>query len=297
MELNLFGKTEIWIENIILKNADLREVASAVAEALALKEEEVIVTDVRENRIVLDVLRKRIHAEQIFGKKDELLKRLSEVRGVTVTTETTIHSDGILGFIALDKETAGKAIECSKQMINEIKNKIAKRAIIFPTGFEVEKGIIKDTNTPLLAERLEKEGYEVTKGPTLNDDENQIASNILNAVSMGYGVIIITGGVGAEDKDKTVEGVLKVDPKAATPYIMKFNVGTGRHVKEGVRVAVGNVGEAMIIALPGPTEEVKLCLEVIVQGLLQKLDKFTLADNIANALIKRLFKMRHTLES
>jgi molybdenum cofactor synthesis domain-containing protein len=296
MELNLFGKTEIWIENIILKNADLGEIASAVAEVLALKKEEVIVTDVRENRIVLDILRKTIHAEQIFGKKDELLKRLSEVPGVTVTTETDIHSEGILGLIALDKETAKKTIELSKQMINEIKNKIAKKVIIFPTGFEVKKGIIKDTNTPLLAERFEREGYNVTRGPPLDDDENQIASTILNAASMGYGVVIITGGVGAEDKDKTVEGILKVDPEAATPYIMKFDVGTGRHVKEGVRIAVGKIGETMVIALPGPTEEVKLCLEVVIQGLSQKLDKYTLADNIANVLRKRLIKMKHTLE-
>lgn len=294
MELDLFGKTEIWIENIILKDVDLREIACAVAEALALKGDEVIVTDVKENRVVLDVLRKTIHAEQIFGKKDELLKKLSEMPGVVITAETTIHSEGVLGFIALDRETAGEVIERSKQMINEVKNKIAKRAIIFPTGFEVEKGIIKDTNTPILTEWFEKEGYEVTKGSPLEDDENQIASNILNAISTGYGVIIITGGVGAEHKDKTVEGVLKVDPNAATPYIVKFNVGTGRHVKEGVRVAVGKAGEAIIIALPGPTEEVKLCLEVIVQGLSQKLDKYTLADNIANVLRKRLIRMKHT---
>ena len=293
MDLDLFGKTEIWIEHITLANADLGEISRAVAEILGLKDHEVIVTDVRENRVVLDVLRETVYAEQVFGKKDELLKRLSEIPGVKVTAETTIHSEGILGCIALDKELAKTVIERSKQMINEIKNKIAKRAIIFPTGFEVKKGIIKDTNTPLLVERLKKERYKVTRGNPLEDDENNIASNILNAISMGYGAIIITGGVGAEDKDKTIEGILKVDPDAATPYIVKYKIGTGRHIKDGVKIAVGKVGEVTIIALPGPTKEVKLCLEEVVQGLSLGLDKYTLAENIAKVLRKNLSEIKH----
>jgi molybdenum cofactor synthesis domain-containing protein len=293
MELNLFGKTEIWIENIVLKKADLSEIARVVAETLGLKGDEVIVTDVREKRITLDVLRKTVYAEQIFGKKEELLNGLSKLSGVTVTEETTIHSEGVLGFITLDKETAREVIEGSRQIVSEIKNKVAKRAIIFSTGFEVKEGIIKDTNTPMIGERLEKEGYAVTKGRPLNDDEDQIASNIIDAISMGYGVIIITGGVGAEDKDKTVEGILKVDSNAATPYIIRYEIGKGRHVKDGVKIAVGRAGETTIIALPGPTEEVKLCLEAVVQGLLQGLDKHTLANNIASTLRNRLIKMKH----
>lgn len=289
----MLGKTEIWIENVHLKNVDLGEIARVTAEVLELRNDEVIVTDVRENKLVLDVLRKTIYAEQIFGKKDELLKRLSEIPGVTVTEETTIHSEGVLGFIALDKETANKVVERSKQMMEEMRDKIAKRVIVFPTGFEVKRGMIKDTNTPLIAEWFKREGYTVTRGCPLDDDENHIASNIINAISMGYGVIIITGGVGAEDKDRTVEGILKVDPDAATPYIVKYEVGTGRHVKEGVKIAVGKVGEATIIALPGPTEEVKLCLEPVVQGLLQGLNKHELANKIANVLRARLNKMKH----
>jgi len=293
MELNLLGKTEIWIENINLKNADLGEIARVAAEVLESKRDEVIVTDVRENHIVLDVMRKTVYTEQIFGKKDELFKRLSELPGVIITEETAIHSDGILGFIALDKETAREVTEHSKQIVNEIKSKVAKRAIVFPTGFEVKRCMIKDTNTPMIAERLEKEGYKVAKEQILNDDEDHIASNILDAISTGYGLIIITGGVGAENKDKTVEGVLKVDPDAATPYVVRYRIGTGRHVKDGVKIAVGRVGETTIIALPGPTEEVKLCLEAVVQGLSRELNKHTLANYIADVLRKRLSKMKH----
>jgi molybdenum cofactor synthesis domain-containing protein len=252
LELNLLGKTEIWIENIILRNADLREIAHVTAEVLELKPDEVIVTDVRENRIVLDVLRKTVYAEQIFGKKDKLLEQLSKISGVTITEKTTIHSEGVLGFIALDENTAKEVTERLEQIVEEVKSKIAKRVIVFSTGFEIKEGIVKDTNTPVIMERLQKEGYKVARGQILDDDENIIASNILNALSEGYGLIVITGGVGAEEKDKTVEGILRVDPEAATSYIVKYEVGKGKHVKDGVKIAVGKVGETIIIGLPGP---------------------------------------------
>ncbi|MEM1550735.1 MAG: molybdopterin-binding protein, partial [Candidatus Bathyarchaeia archaeon] len=274
-------------------NVDLSEVAHAVAEVLGLGDDEVMVTDVREDRLILDILRKTVRAEQIFGKKQELLRRLSKIPGVIVTEETTIHSEGILGFIAVDEEMAREVIERSKQMVLEIKSKIAKRAIVFPTGFEIKRGIVKDTNTPLIVERFEKEGYTVSKGDPLEDDEEHIASSILEAISMGYGVIIITGGIGAEDKDKTVEGVLKVDPNAALSYITRYEVGTGRHVKDGVKIAVGKVGETTIITLPGPTEEVNLCLEIVIQGLSRGLSKHELANEIAGVLRKRLSKIAH----
>lgn len=288
MELNLLEKTEIWIENIKLKEANLNKIAQVTAEVLGLNQDEVIVTDVRENHIVLDILRKTVYAEHIFGKKDKLLKRLSVLPDVIVTEKTTIHSEGILGFIALDEDNGKKVIKRSQQIVEEIKSKVARRTIVFSTGFEVKRGTIMDTNTPMIAERLEKEGYRVTRGHTLEDDERQIASNIWDATHRGYGLIIITGGIGAEDKDRTVEAILKVDPNAATAYVVKFGMGTGRHVKDGVKIAVGKVGETTIVALPGPTDEAKLGLEAVILGVSQGLDKHALANQVAEILRKRL---------
>ena len=72
-------KTEIWFENIKLKNANLKEIAKTIAEVLSLREDEVLVTDVRENILVVDILRKTITVKQIIGKKNELLRRLSQI--------------------------------------------------------------------------------------------------------------------------------------------------------------------------------------------------------------------------
>ncbi len=294
VELNLLMKTEIWFENIELSNVNLKDVARAVAEVLGLDESEVMVTDVREKLMVVDILRSTISAKQIIGKKNELLRKLSQVPGVKVTPQTTIHSEGILGLIAVEESEAKEVLERTVQIVKEMRKRISKRAIVFSTGSEVKEGLIKDTNSPLIKEELTKLGYDVTVGGVLDDDEYVISNSIQRALDNGYGLIIFTGGVGAEAKDKTIEGLLRVDPNAATPYIVKYDKGKGRHFKDGVRIGVGRVGESLIIALPGPTDEVKIGLNALIRGLNNNLSKEQIANLIAGELREVLrSKMKH----
>jgi molybdenum cofactor synthesis domain-containing protein len=241
--------------------------------------------------MTLDILKKCIDAYKIVGKKDELLKKLSKLPGVSITENTSICSDGMLGWIALDDKRAEEALKRSEEMAEDIHRKILKRVIVFSTGFEVKSGQIRDTNMDTIVHRLEAEGYSVTRGAILRDDELHIASNLRQAVDYGgYGLVITTGGVGAEDKDRTIEAVLALDPEAAAPYICKYQEGTGRHIKDGVRIAVGKTSETLIVALPGPNDEVKSSLEALVRGLKSELDKNVLAENIASNLRKGLRK-------
>jgi hypothetical protein len=93
--------------------------------------------------------------------------------------------------------------------------------------------------------------------------------------------------VGAEEKDCTVEALQRVDPSAATPYILKFEVGTGRHAKDGVRIAVGEVGISRFVALPGPTREVQIGLERMLDALEKQFAKEEIAEHIASELRKK----------
>lgn len=294
MDLNLLEKTELWIENLKLKSANLNEIAEVVAEVLQLPRDKVLVVDVRENHITLDILQQQIEAEKFFGKKKQLLGALAEVPGVEIFSDTDIHSDGILGSIALDEAEAAKALENTRRIRAEINSMIKKRVIVFPTGFEVKRGMIKDTNTPLIRKELEKEGFRVSTGEVLDDDIELIAGKMRRAINEGFGVIITTGGIGAEDKDKTVEGILKIDPEAATPYIVKFQKGTGRHKKDGVRIGVGQTGTTFIIALPGPNDEVKVSLDVLIKALKDGVSKQQLANKLAEVLRDKLrHKYKH----
>jgi molybdenum cofactor synthesis domain-containing protein len=180
-----------------------------------------------------------------------------------------------------------------ERMQREISERIRKRAIVFPSGFEVRKGMIQDTNSPYITDRLTKEGYSVTVGDTLEDDLESIVPVLRRTLSEGYGLIITTGGVGAEDKDRMVEALLRIDPSASTPYIIHYEKGTGRHEKDGVRIGVAYVHPSYVIALPGPHEEVKAGVDVIIEGLKGGMGKEDLASSLANKYVGRLKRLHH----
>lgn len=288
MGLNLLEKTELWINNIVLDNTNLTELASIVAKVLGLEDANVLVVDVRPQHITLDILQEEIQEENIIGKENVILEELSKLNGVTITKDTYIHSNGVLGMICLDIEDPENIINSVQAMTNEMKERISKRAIVFATGFELQQNLIEDTNTPYLKSALEEEGYKVTIGDIIEDDIDDMIFKLSDAISRAFGIVITTGGVGAEDKDKSVESVLKVDPSAATPYIVKFQQGTGRHVKDGVRIAVGQVGPTLIVSLPGPNDEVKIATQILLDCLKSNCNKDQIAQKIANALVKKL---------
>jgi len=292
---DLLEKTELRLENISLERVNLNEVARVVAEVLGMEPNEVLVTDAIENVMTIDIMRKTVDPRQLVGKKDLLFEKLSEIPGVGIAVDTTICSEGMLGWIALDGALAKEALQKSEEMAAEIRGNIARRVLVFSTGSEVESGQIKDTNQPLIAETLESEGFVVKRGPALKDDWSFISGQLREAAETGgYGLIITTGGVGAEAKDHTIEALLAVDPEAVTPYISKFKIGTGRHTKDGVRIGVGLAFDTLIVSLPGPNDEVKVSLDILVNGLKSGLSRQELAENLAAKLRQALReKMQH----
>lgn len=292
MGLNLLEKTELWINHIKLDHVNLTQLAETVADVLGLERNNVLVVDVRPDHITLDIMENDIPTENIVGKEREVLNALSKLEGVYLSEESCLHSDGILGLICLEGENPIEMSRTVNTMVDEMKERISKRAIIFPTGFELKQNLIEDTNTPYLKNLLEAEGYKVTIGDIIEDDLDDMVYKLSDAVSRGFGLIITTGGVGAEDKDKTVESMLQVDPQAATPYIVKFQQGTGRHVKDGVRIAVGTVGPCMLVSFPGPNDEVRLAADVLLKCLKNNYSKEVTAQQIAAVLADKLMKKR-----
>ena len=284
MGLNLLEKTELWVNEITLENANLTDMAHAVAGVLGLPENEVLVVDVRPRHITFDVLAKEVPQENIMGKEEAILEALGKIPGVHLTPESYLHSNGILGLICAGVENPEAVLDKVAGMTSEIQSRIARRAIVFPTGFELRQGLIEDTNTPYLKGLLEERGYTVTVGEIMEDDLADICDKLDDALSRGFGLILTTGGVGAEDKDHSVEAICRMDPTAATPYIVKFQQGTGRHVKDGVRIGVGREGPSLMVSLPGPHDEVECAAPVLLRGLEEGWSKEVLADRLAAVL-------------
>ncbi|MPM19198.1 hypothetical protein SDC9_65616 [bioreactor metagenome] len=284
MGLNLLSKTELWVNEITLSGANLTNMADAVAEVLGLEKGKVLVVDVRPAHITFDVLATDIPQENIMGREAAILTALAVLPGVYITPETYIRSNGILGLICAGVEDPEAVVERVADMTAEVMSKLSRRAIVFPTGFELRQGLIEDTNTPYLKMLLEENGYTVSVGEIMEDSPQDIYAKLDEALSRGFGLIVTTGGVGAEDKDHTVESILRLDPQAATPYIVKFTQGTGRHVKDGVRIGVGREGPSLMVCLPGPHDEVEAAAPVLLRGLAEGWSKETLADRLAGVL-------------
>jgi molybdenum cofactor synthesis domain-containing protein len=283
-DVQLLDKTEIWIRGVRLADADLAAVASAAATALALPPARVFVTDVRDDHVVLDVLLPRVRLEDVAGTEAALLAAIGAVRGVSVATDASVHSEGVLGVIGTAPADVAALLQEVTRVDDGIRAFASRRVAVVSTGADVLEGRVRDTNLAAVREVLEPAGYEVASGGTVADDERAIAGRVARLADEGYGVVITTGGVGAEDKDRTVEALALLDPALATAVLAYYRVGCGRHVKDSVRVAVARVGWGIAVALPGPTHEVRLALPVLVDGLAAQLSVAELAEVIARPL-------------
>jgi len=287
MEMNLIGKTELWIQHVSLNNVNLGEVGAAVARALGLEAADVLVVDAGPDHVALDVLRQSLDVRQIAGREAALLEALGSVGGVSVSDLTSVHSEGILQMLSLDPSMTEEVVARSESMAREITEAFLKRMKVFPTGHEVVRGVIEDTNSPYLRDTFSTAGYHVSIAPPLPDDSLAIANAIEGALHDAYGLIVTTGGVGAEGKDQTIEATQRLDPNAATPWVVQYPA-TGRHVKAGVRICVGSSGQALIVNLPGPNDEVRACADMLLPSLERgERDKERLAAMLADVLRQR----------
>lgn len=288
---DLLDKHELLIQGIELRSTDLNELAAIVADEIGIDPEDVLVIDVRDQTVALDILRSNLDPARFIARESAILRHISELAGVHLLPNAHITSNGMLGWIAGDEAdiTEGQnMIAQSRELAVQITSAVSRRVIVFPTGAEVERGEIKDTNTPLIMQKFSEAGFFVEKGDILKDDINLFCGKLMRAAEEAYGVVITTGGVGAENKDFSVEAIELLDPAACTPYIAKFQAGHGRHSKDGIRIGVGKSGLTTYIALPGPNDEVALCVDTVVQGISEGWSKEILAGKIAEKLRARL---------
>ena len=283
MDLDLLEKTELRIDGITTEGTNLTELARVVATTLELPEDKVMVIDLRPGQLALDILARSVRAEALFGRQADLLAALAGVSGVTLAPDASIHSEGILGAIALEQDEAVRALETSRAIGRSISSSRKARVRVFPTGFELVEGRITDTNTPYLVKQLEQAGYLAEAGSPLPDQQASLSRALAEAAA-SHGLIVTTGGVGAEDKDFSVEAILALDPQAATPYLVRFHKGEGRHVKDGVRIGVGDYHGCLIVALPGPHDEVLLAAPALIEAYKRNRSKADMAHALAEAI-------------
>jgi Probable molybdopterin binding domain len=284
MSLRLFSKREIFFRGLELNDVNLDQIAAVVAKELALPEHEVVVVDARADLLTLDVLNAEVEVERIAGRGPALLLALSRIPGLRVGSDAEIHSEGVLGLINLPVADAKRLPTVLTAMERQIRANVARRAIVLPTGSEIIAGHVKDTNTPFLIDLLRSQGFIAEAGPAIADDLDSTIGALTEAGLKGHGLVVTTGGTGAESKDCVVEAIQALDPAAATPYVVHYHRGQGRHSKDGVRLAVGCMELTTYVALTGPHREVRLVAPVMLRGLKEGMSNGQLAEEMANLL-------------
>ena len=91
-----------------------------------------------------------------------------------------------------------------------------KKVGIVTTGSEIKKGLIQDTFTPVLREKLSGFPTEVTGQVMPGDDKEEITKAILSFADAGADLIFCTGGMSVDPDDRTPGGIRDTGAKIVT---------------------------------------------------------------------------------
>ena len=108
-------------------------------------------------------------------------------------------------IIAEEKLTAAKAAAGDTPLL-ELRPWVRKTAAIVATGSEVKKGLIQDTFTPVVKDKLSAYGIETISVSYSGDGVENVAGAISQARQTGAEVILCTGGMSVDPDDNTPGG-------------------------------------------------------------------------------------------
>lgn len=106
--------------------------------------------------------------------------------------------------LLIQKERMEQAKEAAgKEPITSLLPFTLKKAGIVTTGNEVYRGLIEDTFTPVIEEKLREFGTAVIGHVTLPDVREQITAAILKLIDQGAELVCCTGGMSVDPDDQT----------------------------------------------------------------------------------------------
>lgn len=132
----------------------------------------------------------------------------------------------------------------------------------------------EDVSGRLIAELLEKNGYEVVSRVIVPDERAQISDSLVAECNKNVALILTTGGTGFSKRDVTPEATADVIKKRAdgiTQAILYYALQkTNRAMLS--RAIAGIRGDSLIINLPGSPKAVEEDLNFILPAIAHGLD-------------------------
>ena len=125
----------------------------------------------------------------------------------------------------------------------ELKLWVRRTAAIVATGSEVKKGLIQDTFTPVVRDKLAAYGIETISVAYSGDGVENVANAVTEARKTGADVILCTGGMSVDPDDNTPGGI-----KASGAKIVTY----GAPVLPGAMFLLGYYDDGTpVMGLPG----------------------------------------------
>lgn len=147
--------------------------------------------------------------------------------------------------LVIEKEKMEKAKRIAQSgHIFDVKPYIRKKVGVVTTGREVYEGLIEDTFTPVIREKLLEYDTDISEHILCNDDKDMIAGAIEKLIEKGCDLILCTGG-------------MSVDPDDMTPYAIRKVTGDngiyGAPVLPGAMFMISYYGKEKkpVLGLPG----------------------------------------------
>ena len=204
-------------------------------------------SEVKEGKIEL-----RASCDGLFRVNSEKLIAVNSIDDIMIATRhgnTAVkRGDKLAGtrviplIIEEEKLAAAEAAAGAKPLL-ELLPYIRKTAAIVATGSEVKKGLIQDTFTPVVQQKLAAYGIETIAVTYFGDGVENVADAIQEMRATGAEIIVCTGGMSVDPDDNTPGGV-----KSSGARIVTY----GAPVLPGAMFLLGYYEDGTVImGLPG----------------------------------------------
>ena len=177
-------------------------------------------SEVKEGKIEL-----KAACDGLFRVNSEKLMAVNSIEDIMIATRkggTAVRKgDKLAGMRVIPLIIPEEKLQAAEQAAGdtpllELKPWVRRTAAIVATGSEVKKGLIQDTFTPVVKDKLAFYGIETLSVSYSGDGVETVTNAIKEARATGADVILCTGGMSVDPDDNTPGGIKESGAKIIT---------------------------------------------------------------------------------